>query len=207
MTSWITRKSAAAIGIMFAAGALGAACSSDPEDPTASGSATGTGGQGGESSSQSSGSAQSASAGSTGQGGAGGGQGGAGGAGEGGSGQGGSAAGCAPGASASLKNDVQPIFTQSCGGMNNGCHFKPAPSAGLSLKDGEAHKALLNKASMECDGATVVTAGKPEESFLINKLQGVELCGSKAMPLNQPKLPDDKIEIITNWICGGALDN
>lgn len=102
--------------------------------------------------------------------------------------------------------DVQTILTNSCTSMN--CHSGAMPKAGLDLTAGAAYAALVNKTTSQCNGSrTRVMPNKPEESYLVDKLMGIELCGtSKRMP-PLASLPAKDIQTISDWICAGALEN
>ncbi len=110
----------------------------------------------------------------------------------------------------SLSADVQPIFDKSCGGATGTCHFKAAPSAMLSLKMGESHGSLVTSNSLQCNpqgGRKLVEPGDPGNSYLIDKLQGIQLCSGVKMPSGAPKLADADITKIVNWVCAGAANN
>ena len=134
-----------------------------------------------------------------------------GGGGAGGSG-GGGATGCetAGGEPVSFANDVQPLFQQSCGTAST-CHFKSLPSGKLSLGAGKSHGALVGVASdvAACGDRIMVVPGNANESYLLDKLVETgapAICG-KRMPYDKAKLSDAKRQLITDWICQGALDN
>jgi hypothetical protein len=100
---------------------------------------------------------------------------------------------------------VQPIFTASC--ASNGCHKGMNAQQNLDLTVGKSYQALVNVTAQQCnDGRKRVLPGQPSESYLIDKIMDVDICGGTQMPkLNA--LPAAQIETITNWICGGAPDN
>jgi hypothetical protein len=108
----------------------------------------------------------------------------------------------------SFAADVQPIFTASCTSV--GCHGNTA-AKGLDLSSGKAHHELVAVKALECGGAgrQLVEAGQPDQSYLIDKLKGMNLCGlGQRMPAGgKPALPAEQIETITAWITAGALDN
>ena len=50
-----------------------------------------------------------------------------------------------------------------------------------------------------------VVAGSPTTSYLLEKVEGTNLCGgSQRMPPGGPYLSTAEIQTITNWICDGA---
>lgn len=77
----------------------------------------------------------------------------------------------------------QNIFTASC----SGCHGNQHSAAGLNLLDYDR---------MMSSG--VVVAGQPESSPLYQLIQ------SGRMPMNAPRLPDDQIQAVHDWIALGA---
>jgi len=131
-----------------------------------------------------------------------------GGAAVGGAGTGGNPDACPPGLPVvSFTNDVQPIFTASCAKTN--CHKGSAPDVGLDLAAGNAHADLVGVTTAQCQKQrTRIIPGDPDESYLLDKVRGVDLCDKSArMPLQGMKLSEEKIAIIQAWICGGALED
>jgi len=100
--------------------------------------------------------------------------------------------------------DVQAIFTNSC--TASACHSGAAPKAGLDLTDGNAYDQIVNVASSQCGGAsrTRIVPGDPMESYLVDKLMNVDKCTGSRMPPTIA-LPTDKIQVISDWVCGGAM--
>lgn len=107
----------------------------------------------------------------------------------------------------SLAADLQPIFSQSCGGTSS-CHMKATPSEGLSLKAGQSYGELVNvPAVQDCNGQVRVKPGSASESYLVNKIENVGICaGEKKMPPSSTLNAANKQKII-DWICQGAQDN
>ena len=109
------------------------------------------------------------------------------------------------GGSVSFSAAVQPILTASC--ANAGCHSGALPKAGLRLTAGNAYQALVGVTAGECnDGRKRVLPGDPSQSYLVDKLLGVDLCSGTRMP-KLAALPAASIETIASWICSGAPDN
>ncbi len=109
---------------------------------------------------------------------------------------------------ASLALDVQPIFDSYC----VQCHMLEAPQGGLVLEEGEAYLNLVGVKSTQ-SAQLRVHAGVPEKSYLIDKLHGTQVRGGgfgSGMPLSEGgyrPLAQKDIQIIVNWITGGAQDN
>jgi hypothetical protein len=94
------------------------------------------------------------------------------------------------------------IFSVSC---TTECHGKTPPSAGLSLKPGEAHAALVNVRSTQFPDWVRAVPGNAAASMLMVQIggePGPELEG--LMPWGMPKLCDEKIDAIRRWIAAGA---
>jgi len=90
----------------------------------------------------------------------------------------------------SFANDVSPIFASSC----NDCHGGKQTKAGLDL---QTYESLM---AGSFDGVVIV-AGNSAESFLVQQVVEGE------MPKRGPKLTAEQIQIISDWIDAGALNN
>lgn len=163
------------------------------------GSETGTGGAGDI------GQGGGGAGGETGTGGAGGdGTGGAGGGGTGGD-SGGTPLDPACGTDTATFAQVQPILEGSC--SNQYCHGNPsAPAGGLDLRAATAAGALVNQDARSCsDERALVVPFMPSNSYLINKLTGVDLCGPGEIKMPPGvSLSEADLKTITDWICTGA---
>ena len=93
------------------------------------------------------------------------------------------------GGTVSFAKDVLPIFQASC----VGCHSAGGGSAGLDLS---SYAGVMNGSSR----GAVVTAGDAN-SLLVGKVS------SGMMPKGGPKLSNDQIQKIKDWINAGAQDN
>ncbi|MGB8981175.1 MAG: c-type cytochrome domain-containing protein [Anaerolineales bacterium] len=96
----------------------------------------------------------------------------------------------AAGATVSFATDILPIFESRC--IN--CHGGDRTQEGLDLK---THAALMAGSN----NGSVVTPGDAANSLL------VELVVTQKMPKRGPKLTPPQIELITEWVNQGALDN
>lgn len=112
---------------------------------------------------------------------------------------------CEPEAAASFSRDVLPILGASCGGSD--CHTGGEPLSELDLSPARAYAELVGAAAVGCEEGTLVVPGNPDQSYLIDKLTGGELCRGKRMPLFADPLPDAAIAQFVGWICAGALDD
>lgn len=105
----------------------------------------------------------------------------------------------------SFANDVVPIFQTRC--ATAGCHTGSLPDGGMNLGADTAHEATVNHATKSCSGDRIrVIPGDPAESYLWDKIQNTDLCGTsgKMPPSGKPQLTAEQKAIITAWICGGA---
>jgi len=110
------------------------------------------------------------------------------------------------GSAVSFSADVQPIFTASCTGI--GCHAGVLPAANLDLTAGKSFSQLVNVNAAGCAGTEVrVTPGNSANSELAHKILGVNFCSGTQMPKGGTPLNSSEIQIITDWIDAGALDN
>jgi uncharacterized membrane protein len=96
----------------------------------------------------------------------------------------------AEGATVSFANDVMPIIQSRC--IN--CHGGDRVEEGLSMN---SHAELM--AGSE-DGAVIIP-GDAANSLL------VELVATQKMPKRGPKLTPPQVQLITDWVNQGALDN
>lgn len=94
------------------------------------------------------------------------------------------------GATVSFANDILPIIESRC----IGCHGGDRTEEGLDLK---THASLMTGS----DNGTVVTPGDAANSLL------VEMVATQKMPKRGPKLTPPQVQLITDWVNQGALDN
>lgn len=96
------------------------------------------------------------------------------------------------------------VFTPRC----SFCHTGGAGSlpGSMNLTAGNAYSNLVNVGSRQSSGATRVVPGDPGASYLIRKLEGTNIVGSR-MPLGGSSLDAATIARIKSWITSGAPDN
>ncbi len=92
--------------------------------------------------------------------------------------------------SISFVNDVMPIFNNNC----LKCHGGEEIKKGMDLRTYDS----LMKGSFN---GSVIMPGSADNSFLVEQLLNGE------MPKRKPKLPDDQIQIIIDWVNQGAINN
>lgn len=107
----------------------------------------------------------------------------------------------------SIQND---IFASAGGGAHLACttchtNVGRTPAAGLNLVGGTAYAALVNRPSPAKAGAVFVIPGDPENSYLIQKIEGrAGIVGIRMPRNNGPFLTDGQVLIIKRWIQLGA---
>ncbi len=104
------------------------------------------------------------------------------------------------------------IFLPSC--AFGACHGSQKPAAMLDLSHGLCGAKMIHGASCLFPGKRLVVPGNPEQSFLIDKLTGLNLAphaetdcsttGNVRMPLGGTVLSADDIQRVTTWIKAGA---
>lgn len=101
----------------------------------------------------------------------------------------------------SIQNNV---FTPTC--AVSGCHSGPQGGGlptGMDLTSADASfAALVGVASIQQAATLRVAPSDPEQSYLIQKLEGTGL-GSR-MPLGGPFLPQADVDVVRTWIQQGA---
>lgn len=79
------------------------------------------------------------------------------------------------------------------------------PAAGLNLKDATtAFAQLVGRPSTRKAGATFVIPGDPDNSYLVQKLEGRGDIVGVRMPIGGPFLTDGQMLVIRRWITEGA---
>jgi hypothetical protein len=103
------------------------------------------------------------------------------------------------------------IFNSTC--ALGSCHAPATNAAKLNLSETGICHLLVSHQSCLFPDKFLVVPGKPEASFLLDKLRGTNLegvpnpdCGTtnERMPLGQPPLPANKLAQIEEWIRSGA---
>jgi len=109
-------------------------------------------------------------------------------------------------AAVSFGSDVEPLLVDNC--TNSNCHDNITQKKGLNLSEGQAFASLVDIDSGQCPEAERkrVAPGSIENSYLIDKLLGVRMCGdpSVRMPNMGEPLTPSEMDTIARWICQGA---
>ena len=95
------------------------------------------------------------------------------------------------------------VLTPDC--ATSGCHAGGNPSAGLNLEEANSYAMLVGIQSSQNAALQRVEAGDPDNSYLVQKLEGTASSGQQ-MPPGAP-LPQSEIDVIRQWITDGAIDD
>lgn len=99
--------------------------------------------------------------------------------------------------------DIQlKVLTKSC--ALSGCHLGPAAPKGLRLDADSAYDLLVNQASQEQPNILRIKPGDPDNSYIIQKLEGTAASGLQ-MPRNRAPLSVETIQAFRKWIEDGAI--
>ncbi len=94
------------------------------------------------------------------------------------------------------------VFTPIC----TACHAGAGAPQGLRLDDANSYAMLVSVASAEVPALFRVSPGDPDNSYVIQKLEGTAAVGSQ-MPQGGPFLSQATIDVIRQWITDGAIDD
>lgn len=108
-------------------------------------------------------------------------------------------------AGVSFSRDLVPVLRTQCAT----CHMTGTEAGSMALHPGAAYASLVNIKSPVA-GLVRVVPGKPEQSYLLMKLNGTHLDhGGKGtrMPFGMPPLPQKVVDQFAAWIKAGAKNN
>lgn len=104
-------------------------------------------------------------------------------------------------AGVTLANLQENIFGAIC----SGCHTGGTAPRGLRLDSEEnSYTYLVNQTADEVPALMRVNPGKPDESYIIRKLEGAAGIVGAQMPLGGPYLTQQQINKVRDWIANGA---
>ena len=92
------------------------------------------------------------------------------------------------------------VFTPIC----SECHGPAFASAGLRLDEAVSFSAIVGVASTEVPTLSRIEPGDPDNSYLIQKIEGTQAIGAQ-MPLGGPPLPPETMAFFREWVSNGAL--
>jgi hypothetical protein len=102
-----------------------------------------------------------------------------------------------------VQSDFQEIqdtvFTPIC----SQCHIGANAPHGLRLDAANSYTLLVNVNADEVPSLKRVNPGNPDQSYIVQKISGTAAVGGR-MPLGQAPLPQDRIDLIRQWIAAGA---
>jgi hypothetical protein len=101
--------------------------------------------------------------------------------------------------SADFESIQENIFTPIC----SVCHIGGSAPEGLRLDAANSYNLLVGVPSTEVPALMRVKPGDPDNSYIIQKLEGHAAVGAQ-MPLGGPFLTTDTIAFIRQWITNGA---
>ena len=96
------------------------------------------------------------------------------------------------------------VFTPDC--ATSGCHLGAGAPQGLRLDASNSYGLLVNVASSEVPALMRVEPNDPDNSYLIQKLEGTATVGGR-MPLGGAALEQATIDVIRQWVSDGAIDD
>jgi hypothetical protein len=115
------------------------------------------------------------------------------------------------------QEDVQPtlsdiqakVFTPSC--AISGCHNVESKKGNLILVEGQAFGQLVGiparQAGALADNKLRVIEGDPDNSYLIQKIEGPDSGEGLKMPPGTRQISDSAKAALRQWVLDGALDN
>ena len=106
-----------------------------------------------------------------------------------------------PGDEPTLANIQARVFTPIC----TQCHVGAAAPQGLRLDSANAFNNLVGIPSREVGGLLRIDPFNPDDSYLVQKIEGSAAVGGR-MPLGGPPLPDADIMLIRQWVLEGAMN-
>jgi hypothetical protein len=95
--------------------------------------------------------------------------------------------------------EAQAVFNLHC----IECHAPPSSPQGLDLTPGASWGSLVSQFAGNCSKIRVIP-GDPAASYLLDKLENIDLCSGQPMPKNREPLTIEERNTIQSWICAGA---
>jgi hypothetical protein len=99
-----------------------------------------------------------------------------------------------------FKSIQDNVFTPIC----TKCHIGAGAPEGLQLDAAHSYALLVGVPSTEQPNVLRVKAGDPDNSYIVQKLEGASSISGVRMPFGGPYLPQATIDVIRTWITNGA---
>lgn len=101
-----------------------------------------------------------------------------------------------------VPTNVQNIFTAEC--AKSGCHAGSAPQANQNLSENVAYANIVNVNSVEVPAKKRIAPGDTTNSYLFDKIKGIQTVGDRMPADGPPYLTEAEIDTIRTWILNGA---
>lgn len=101
---------------------------------------------------------------------------------------------------------VQAIFNARCLPCHSSENEEGHPVANLDLAEGNMPRnTIAARSDQLSDGTLLINPGRPDESYIVEKIAVDEPRRGSRMPRGMPPLSAEEIESIRSWVLGGAL--
>ena len=110
------------------------------------------------------------------------------------------------GITASFQSIQDNVFTPIC----SVCHQGAGAPEGMQLSASVSYDMIVNVPSQEQPGLDRIMPGDPDNSYLVQKIEGVAATGAQmpdGCPVTQPCLDQTTIDAIRQWVSDGAPNN
>jgi hypothetical protein len=102
-----------------------------------------------------------------------------------------------------FKSIQDNVFTPIC----TKCHIGAGAPQGLQLDAAHSYALLVGVPSTEQPNVLRVKPGDPDNSYMVQKIEGVASISGVRMPFGGPYLPQSTIDVIRTWVSNGALNS
>jgi hypothetical protein len=99
-----------------------------------------------------------------------------------------------------LKSIQDNVFTPIC----TRCHIGAGAPMALQLDAAHSYALLVGVPSAEQPNVLRVKAGDPDNSYMVQKIEGAASISGVRMPFGGPYLPQSTIDVIRQWVSNGA---
>ena len=102
-----------------------------------------------------------------------------------------------------FKSIQDNVFTPIC----TKCHIGAGAPMGLQLDAAHSYALLVSVPSTEQPNVLRIKPGDPDNSYLVQKIEGASSISGVRMPFGGPYLPQSTIDVIRTWVTNGALQS